>query len=531
MRRVSAVAIIGEQAQQWPDRRRRNDQISQDGMILSRNHEPRSTLIVASKINTLRSAAVDLGASSCRVITGELSDGRIAIQEAGRFRTPTCADSQGKYQCWDVDIIVNRTREILEQAAVAGPLASVGVDGWGVDYVLLDADRRRVGEAVCYRDQRTEGMMEKFCARLGRNEIYGRTGIQFLPFNTLYQLAACAEQEPGWLKQARHLLMIPDYVHYRFCGALASEYTNATTTQMLGLDGGWDPLLLEAAGVAPGLLQPPVEAGTGLGTMRLGTQTVQVIAPATHDTGSAVAGTPLAVEDEAYISSGTWSLMGIESRTPFATAEACDKNFTNEGGLERRYRVLKNIAGMFPMQRVCEEHAVEGFHALAAAAEVCEPWRSVVDPNGSAFLNPANMTETIRHTCARSGQPIPETVPQLMRTIVDSLALSYRRVKEELESLTGRRLSRIRIIGGGCRNRLLNQLCADACQLPVSAGPVEASALGNLCAQWIALGEIDNLEAARALIRASFPCEEYLPKAAIPQSAWGRFAGLAPGAS
>ncbi len=460
------------------------------------------------------------------MIAGTLANGRITIEELGRFRTPAGMDAAAKYQCWDLDSIVGYTREILEQAASTGPLASVGVDGWGVDFVLLDADRQRVGQAVCYRDKRTDGVMARLCARLGREEIYARTGIQFLPFNTLYQLAACAEQEPGWLTQARHLLMIPDYVHYCLSGAMASEYTNATTTQMLGLNGAWDPLLLEAAGVARSLLQPPVDAGTILGSTRLGARSAQVIAPATHDTGSAVAGTPLTGEDEAYISSGTWSLMGIESRSPIATAEALAMNFTNEGGLERRYRVLKNITGMWPMQRVCEEHGVEGFHALAAEVEAAEPWRSIVDPNDPAFLNPASMTEAIRQACARTGQPAPETVPQLMRTIVDSLALSYRKVKDELESLTGRRLSRIRILGGGSKNRLLDQLCADACRLPVSAGPVEASALGNLCAQWIAQGAIENLDAARALIRASFPCEEYAPNAAIPDTVWERFAGL-----
>jgi len=475
---------------------------------------------------------VDLGAGSGRVIAGTLAEGRIAIEEVGRFRTPTCTDAAGKYQCWDLDAIVDRVREILEQATAAGPLESVGVDSWGVDYVLLDADRRRVGHAVCYRDKRTQGAMARMCARLGREEIYARTGIQFLPFNTLYQLAACAEQEPGWLEQARHLVMIPDYVHYCFCGALANEYTNATTTQMLGLNGAWDPVLLDAAGVARDLMQPPVDAGTVLGTMRLGGQAARVIAPATHDTGSAVAGTPLgrldeAGTDEAYISSGTWSLMGIESREPLATAAALSMNFTNEGGLERRYRVLKNITGMWPMQRVCEEHGVEGFHALAAEVEAADAWRSIFNPNDPAFLNPASMTEAIQQACTRTGQPAPETVPQLMRAIVDSLALSYRKVKEELESLTGRRLRRIRILGGGCRNRLLNQLCADACQLPVSAGPVEASALGNLCAQWIALGAIENLDAARALIRASFPCEEYEPGAEVPEEAWKRFLGLA----
>lgn len=477
-------------------------------------------------MSTVRSAAVDLGASSCRVIAGTLADGRITIEELGRFRTPTCMDEAGKYQCWDLDAIVGRTREILEQAAAAGPLESVGVDGWGVDYVLLDAERRRLGQAVCYRDKRTDGMMTRLCARLGQDQIYSRTGIQFLPFNTLYQLAACAEQEPGWLTEARHLLMVPDYVHYCFCGAMANEYTNATTTQMLGINGAWDPMLLDAAVVPRRLLQPLVDAGTVLGTTRLAAHSVRVIAPATHDTASAVAGTPLAGDDEAYISSGTWSLMGVESRSPIATAEALQRNFTNEGGLERRYRVLKNITGMWPMQRVCEEHGVEGFHAMAAEVEAAEVWRSIVDPNDPAFHNPASMTEAIRQACARTRQPVPETVPQLMRTIVDSLALSYKKVKLELQSLTGRRLKRIRILGGGCRNRLLNQLCADACGLPVNAGPVEASALGNLCAQWIALGAIEDLDAARGLIRASFPGEEYKPKDAVPAAARERFMEL-----
>lgn len=471
----------------------------------------------------MRSAAVDLGAGSVRVITGELVGGRIAIAEAGRFRTPACVDEAGKYQCWDLDAIVGWIHEILERAAGAEPVDSMGVDGWGVDYVLLDAEMQRVGEAVCYRDKRTAGMMDRLCAQLGREHIYDRTGIQFLPFNTLYQLAACAEQEPGWMEQARHLLMIPDYVHYCFCGAMANEYTNATTTQMLALDGAWDETLLNAAGLARSLMRTPIDAGTVLGKMRLGAGWAQVIAPATHDTASAVAGTPLAGEDEAYISSGTWSLIGIEGRISMASADALRMNFTNEGGLERRYRVLKNITGMWPMQRVCEEHGVDGFHLLAAEVDAAEAWRSVVNPNDAAFLNPQSMTEAIRSYCRNSGQPVPETVAQLMRTIVDSLALTYRKVKLELESLTGRRLNRIRILGGGCRNRLLNQLCADACELPVSAGPMEASALGNLCAQWIALGGIEDLDAARRLIRASFPCEEYSPKAAIPDAVWEQF--------
>jgi rhamnulokinase len=258
----------------------------------------------------------------------------------------------------------------------------------------------------------------------------------------------------------------------------------------------------------------------------VGENWAKVIAPATHDTASAVAGAPLESASEAYISSGTWSLMGIESMVPIATAEALQMNFTNEGGLERRYRVLKNIMGMWPIQRLCEEHGVTDVAMLVAQAAAEPAWRTIVNSDDEVFLNPASMTDTIQDYCLQTGQTVPQTLPALARCVFDSLALSYRNVKEQLELLRKEKLSKIRIIGGGCKNRLLNQLCADACQLTVIAGPIEASALGNLSAQMMALGAIADLNAARSLIRESFPMEEFAPQSAVPLEVYKAFKQL-----
>lgn len=470
--------------------------------------------------------AIDLGASSGRLVLGEVSNGRWKLREIGRFRTPVTLDSDRGYQCWDIEEIVSHIEGYLSALSGQDKPASVGVDSWAVDYVLLDEALRPVAPPVSYRDKRTTGVMDSVLKRVPRQEIYRRTGIQFLPFNTLYQLAASVEQEPEWMKRAHHFLMIPDYLHFRLSGVISNEYTNATTTQMCGLNGEWDPVLMDAIGLRPSLMRTPVPGGSVLGDGRGVAQGLKIIAPATHDTGSAVAGAPLDGPDEAYISSGTWSLMGIESTSPIANEDSLRMNFTNEGGLERRFRVLKNIMGMWPLQRVCEEQKVADTVALVREAASAEPWRSIIDANDSEFLNPACMTNSIRQFCRDSAQPVPESVGELARCIFDSLALSYRTVKEQVESLRGRRIARIRIVGGGCQNRLLNQLCADACEVPVIAGPVEASALGNLSAQMIALGAIRDLAEARDLICMSFQMDEYYPQAGVPRSVLDCFQGL-----
>jgi rhamnulokinase len=471
-----------------------------------------------------RCLAIDLGASSGRLVMGEIAGGCWKLREVGRFRTPTSVDPRWGYQCWDTEAIVGQIEESL--VGQSEKITSMAVDSWGVDYILLDSQNRQVGVPVCYRDKRTTGVMEALQQQIPRDEIYRRTGIQFLSFNTLYQLAACVQQQPDWIAAANHFLMIPDYLHFRFSGVIANEYTNATTTQMCGLDGDWDSFLMSGIGLKSALMRKPIVPGTVLGEGIGSARGVKVIAPATHDTGSAVAGTPLLNADEAYISSGTWSLMGIENVTPIATAEALRMNFTNEGGLEGRFRVLKNIMGMWAIQRVCAEQKISDFALLVDAATAVAPWRSIIDLDHPEFLNPASMTESIRTRCRNAGETVPETSAQIARCVFDSLALSYRAVKLQLEALRKRNLTCIRIVGGGCQNKLLNQLCADACGLPVIAGPVEASALGNLSAQMIALGEIEGLRAARDLICRAFEMDEYAPRATVPPGVLERFEEL-----
>lgn len=471
-------------------------------------------------------AAVDIGASSGRVILSEVRDGILSLTEVHRFENTLRCDDVFGHQCWDLDFLEAEMRKGLAVAREQGGLASVGVDTWGVDYVLLDENLERIGPAVSYRDHRTDGMMDTVFTSISRAEIYRRTGTQFLQFNTLYQLAATVRQHPEWLARARHFLMIPDYLHFRLCGVLSNEYTNATTTQLFNLhQNDWDADLLEVAGLPRTAMMHPVEAGTIIGEMPASRNetAIKVVAPATHDTGSAVAAAPLQTEDEAFISSGTWSLMGIESRTPFAGVEALAANVSNEGGVERRYRILKNIMGFWLIQRVRKELGSPDHSGLVVEASDCAPWQSLINPQDARFLNPENMTAEIQAFCRETGQSVPESAGALSRCIFDSLALSYRRVKEELEALRGRRVDRIRVVGGGSQNDLVNQLCADACGLPVSAGPVETTALGNVCVQMIALGLLSGLDEARALVRRSFPPTEYLPRERVPQSVWDRF--------
>jgi rhamnulokinase len=474
--------------------------------------------------------AVDLGASNGRVVVVDCQADHLSLREVRRFDTPRRRDRHTGYQCWDLDGIESEVLTGLGVATTVAAPESVGVDGWGVDYVLLDAARRPVAPAVSYRDERTDGVMEQVFARIPADEVYRRTGIQFQPFNTLYQLAATARQQPAWLERARHLVMLPDYLHLKLGGALSSEYTNATTTQLFGIEAhDWDDELLSAAGISRELVSAPVEPGTIVGeTAALaGGQRLVVAAPGTHDTASAVAAIPLAGDDEAFISSGTWSLMGVESARPLAGDTARRLNFTNEGGVERRYRVLKNIAGLWLIQRVADELGMPDASALAGSAAPAPPWRSLIDPDDARFLSPASMIAAIRGFCRETGQPEPDDAAGLVRCALDSLALCYRRVKAELEELIGHPIARIHIGGGGGQNRLLRQLAADACQVPVLVGPAEISVLGNACVQLIALGALSSLSEARALIRRSFAAREVEPGEPVPDEVWDRFRSFA----
>lgn len=459
--------------------------------------------------------AVDLGASSGRVMLGRF-DGeqrQLSLLQLHRFTNHLV--NRGEQVCWDVEALEHEIRHGLQLACQRGiTIDSIGIDTWGVDYVLIDGDGTRVAQAVAYRDGRTDGVMAKAQEQLGAAEIYRRTGIQFLPFNTLYQLRAQSLLADELSDQVAHALMIPDYLHYRLTGQLNWEYTNATTTQLLNIDSGeWDDHLLAWSGAPRHWFGKLTQPGTVIGHWQSPQgQSIAVICVATHDTASAVLATPLQEPDSAYLSSGTWSLMGFESRTPYRGADALAANITNEGGAEGRFRVLKNIMGLWLLQRVCSERAITDLPALIEQARQLPAATFVINPNDSRFINPPSMCAAIQEACRQSGQPLPQSNAELARCIFDSLALLYAEVLAELARLRGRPFSHLHVVGGGSQNHFLNQLCADACAIAVVAGPIEASTLGNIGCQLIALGELADVSAVRRLIAQSQPLLTFEPQ-------------------
>jgi rhamnulokinase len=477
-------------------------------------------------------AAVDLGASSGRVMLArhDAAQNTLGIEEVHRFKNGFV--HRDGHDCWDIDDLVAQINTGLERIINRGiTLASVGIDTWGVDFVLLDAKGQLLGQAVAYRDHRTDGVMDEVARIIPRAELYERTGIAFMQFNTIYQLVALKRENPDWLPRAETLLLTADYLHYRLCGTRSCEYTNASTSQLLSLKTNtWDVDLIKQLGLPrrwfPPLNQPGSEIG--IWTSRSG-QNVKVITPATHDTASAVIAAPLEDEHTVYISSGTWSLMGIESRVPYNDERALAANFTNEGGADGTYRVLKNIMGLWLVQRVRDAFPALSFDDLDAAAEQAEPFRYLINPNDDRFLNPPSMLEAIQEFCRETGQGEPQDAGAVIRCVVESLAFLYRRTLGELTSITGQRYKQIQIVGGGCKNEFLNQLCADFCELPVHTGPVEASALGNITCQLRALGQLANRTAIRQLIRKEFSGQTVLPRtenSRIADQHWGRFQNL-----
>ncbi len=447
--------------------------------------------------------AVDLGASSGRVMLATYdSDLRtLSLREMHRF--VNCLQKQAGFDVWDIDSLEAEIRTGLRKVCDDGIyIDSIGIDTWGVDYVLLDRNGERVGLPVSYRDSRTDGVMVRAIAGLGKAEIYGRSGIQFLPFNTLYQLRAFTEQQPEQAARVAHALMIPDYFSYRLTGQMNWEYTNATTTQMVNISSdSWDERLLGWTGADAGWFGTPTHPGNVIGhwTCPQG-NAIPVVAVASHDTASAVIAAPLAGPDAAYLSSGTWSLMGFESKTPYTSEQAQAANITNEGGAEGRYRVLKNIMGLWLLQRVLKEQNVSDLPALIAETEKLAACSFLINPNDDRFINPAHMSSEIQAACRESNQPVPWSPAELARCIFDSLALLYADVLNELAALRGKPFSQLHIVGGGCQNQLLNQLCADACGIPVLAGPVEASTLGNIGVQLMTLDELESVDDFRALV-------------------------------
>jgi rhamnulokinase len=460
--------------------------------------------------------AVDLGAESGRVVLGRFDGRRVSLEEIHRFPNLPVRLPDGLH--WDVLRILHEIKEGLAKAVREEKIEGVGVDSWGVDFGLLDRDGALVSNPYHHRDRRTEGMVDEALRLASREEIYGTTGIQFLPINTIYQLLAM--RGSPLLGAAETLLLIPDLMNYWLTGEKACEYTNATTTQLLDLQtGGWSWNLLKKLDLPSGLFAPIVSPGTELGPVlpevaeEIGAEP-PVFAVASHDTASAVVAVPAKADDFAYISSGTWSLVGVETRSPVVTQEATGANFTNEGGLAGSTRFLKNVMGLWLLQECRRQWAREGheysYEELARIAEGA-PSGPLVDPDHPAFLTPGDMTARIRRFCEETGQTPPEGPAAFARCVFESLALKYWYAIEQAQNLTGQRIGTVNVVGGGSQNALLCQLTADAAQVPVVAGPVEATAMGNVMVQAFSRDRVGSPEEIRAVVRDSFEASTYEP--------------------
>lgn len=470
-----------------------------------------------------RILAIDLGAESGRAIVGHFDGELLKLEELHRFSNRPVRVGNSLH--WDVLRLWSEIKYSLNLAAnmYRDSLVSIGLDTWGVDFGLLAADDTLLGNPYHYRDQRTDGMMELAFTRVPRNEIYERTGIQFMQLNSLYQLLAMVAAKAPALVAAKTFLTMPDLFNFWLTGRKVNEFTNATTTQCYNpRAGNWAHRLLQQLGVPTHIFQEIVQPGTILGDLRSDIveettcPAIPVIAPATHDTGSAVAAVPVSTQDYIYISSGTWSLMGVEIVKPLITAQSLAYNFANEGGADGSFRLLKNITGLWLMQE-CRRywantgnaHSYEELTQMAAAAQ---PFGSLVLSGDARFLAPENMPARIQLFCQETGQPVPETKGAIVRCALESLALEYRRVAKSVDNLLGKWHATIHVIGGGSQNALLNQFTANATGRTVVAGPVEATAIGNLMVQAQALGYFKSLEAGRAIVKRSFDVNLFHPE-------------------
>ena len=469
---------------------------------------------------------IDLGAESGRVMAG-LWDGRqMRWEELHRFPNGPI-DVAGSLR-WDVLRLWAEIQTGLTIAAkrFGSSIVSIGVDTWALDYVLLSKSNEMLGLPFCYRDARTRGLVTETLQRVSREEIFAASGLQFMEINTLYQWIAHHRASPEIFAAAETFLMIPDWLNWCLSGVKAVEFTNATTTQFLHPQTKqWSEDLLNKLGLPTRILPRLVEPGTRLGELResisnrTGLARVPVIAPATHDTGSAVVAVPTGHTGKsnwAYISSGTWSLVGIETSQPCLSPTALALNFTNEGGLDGMWRILKNVMGLWLVQQCRRAFEARGgatdYARLVALAENATPFKSLVDPDDSRFLNPADMPGALQSFCRETGQPVPETGGELIRCALESLALKYAMILDQLELLSGERIEVVHIVGGGSRNALLNQFTADACGRPVLAGPVEATVLGNLLVQTRSMGELKSLSEIRTAVGASSELRTFEPQ-------------------
>ena len=466
-------------------------------------------------------AAVDLGASSGRVLLARFDGQAVSLEEVHRF--PNMPVTEQGHRFWNFPALWDETLAGLRKARrAAGTLDSIGIDTWGVDYGLVDEQGALLRQPYQYRDHRTDGVMEQVFIRIPRHVLYARTGIQFLPFNTLYQLYAHEQEQPGELARAHRLLLIPDLLQSKISGEQVSERTNASTTQCWDpIAGTWATDLLSRLNIPTSLLPPVVEAGTVVGNVLpqwhsdLGA--ARVIAPATHDTGSAVAAVPASGTGAwGYISSGTWSLVGMELARPLMTAEALAANGTNEGGVFGTTRFLKNVMGLWLLQECQKQWERSGYavdyDALLAEMDGVPPFSAVIDPDDPSFLAPADMPATINVSLVERGQAPLQSPAAFARCILESLVLRYREVFQQIGTLTGVQIARVHVLGGGARNARLNQWLADALGLPIIAGPYEATALGNALMQLVGLGDLHSLSEVRAVAR-NLPTQLFSPRA------------------
>ncbi len=454
--------------------------------------------------------AVDIGASSGRHILGWMENGKLRLEEIYRFANGLM--EKNGHLCWDMERLVQEVINGLKKCHELNRIpTSMGIDTWGVDFVLLDKEGKVLGDTVAYRDSRTQGMDTEVYKVISESELYGRNGIQKQLFNSIYQLMAIKHEHPEYLEQAETFLMVPEYLNYRLTGICKNEYTNATTGQLVNAQTcDWDYGLLQKLGLPTkifGELNMPKTLVGGFSEeikTEVGFDT-DVVLPATHDTGSAVLAVPATDDDYIYLSSGTWSLMGIERLIPDCTEASRKLNFTNEGGYHYRYRYLKNIMGMWMMQSLRKEfkHAYS-FEELYTLADIGKYFDSVVDVNDSSFLAPESMIGALQAYCEKTGQDKPETECELLYCVYNSLAACYQKTVKEIEDITGRSYSRIHIVGGGCQDKFLNRMLAEKTGKQIYAGPIEGTAIGNIMAQMLRDGSYKDLSEARQNIAKSF---------------------------
>lgn len=463
--------------------------------------------------------AVDIGASSGRHILSHMEDGKIVLEEVFRFENGM-TEIDG-HKCWDSELLFSHIKEGMKKCAELGKIPCyMGIDTWGVDYVLVDREGKRIGNAVGYRDDRTTGIDREVYQIIPEKELYARTGIAKQVFNTIYQLVALKKENPEQLLEAETLLLSPDYYNFLLTGKRASEYTIASTGQLVSPETkDWDYELIHMLGLPEKIFTPLQKPGTILGGLSDAVKAeigydCQVVMVTSHDTASAVLAVPSKTADFAYISSGTWSLLGVELENAICNEQSREANFTNEGGYDYKYRFLKNIMGLWMIQSVRNEmNKAYSFAQLCAMAEEVKDFPSRVDVDEHRFFAPDSMIEEIRNACRESGQPVPETPGELATVVYQSLADCYKKSLRNLEAMTGKTYPAVNIVGGGANADYLNQLTANATGKTVYAGPTEATAIGNIVCQMLACGDLPSVTEARACIFDSFAVKTFTPEA------------------